>query len=488
MYTKQSLYKKWPAFSALSTFLLVGTVGARPMPAQNTPQDNDSRSVQDREDRRVGLARFDQFLDSHREIAEQLRKDPSLVNDKQFVKNHPDLQTWLQQNPEIHEDLTKNPTVYMRQENRYDNGENTAYRRAVADFDRFLDSHRQTAEQLRKNPSLVNDRQFQKDHPDLTAYLQDHPDVRDKLGQNPNAFMRQENWYDRHDNGSPTNDMDRSDRDRADRNNNTADRDNNARSDRTDNDRDDEARAVNRSNADRDDQARSTRTDNDADRDNRSRRDQDYDRRDNDMNRDTRDRDTTHRELASFDRFLDSHREAAEQLRKNPSLVDDREFVKNHPELQTYLQDHPQVREELKENPNAFMQQENRYDARENEARYNRSDNDIDARGRRDYDRPDNDMNRNDRDRDSAHSSFGAFLGGHSEIAHQLSKDPSLVKRPEYLRDHPELQQYLDAHPDVRQRLMADPQHFVKSAQEFNAKTPATTPTSPTAPPPKSKQ
>ena len=62
-------------------------------------------------------------------------------------------------------------------------------------------------------------------------------------------------------------------------------------------------------------------------------------------------------ELASFDTFLDGHPEIAEQLRRNPSLVDDREYVNSHPELQTYLQDHPRVREELTENPRIFNEE-----------------------------------------------------------------------------------------------------------------------------------
>src|SRR5580700_8882429 len=81
--------------------------------------------------------------------------------------------------------------------------------------------------------------------------------------------------------------------------------------------------------------------------------------------RPVQDRDANREELANFDRFLDSHREIAEQVRKNPSLVDDREFVTNHPALQTYLQDHPAVRVQLRQNPNPFMQRVNRFDRRE---------------------------------------------------------------------------------------------------------------------------
>ncbi len=140
------------------------------------------------------LANFDQFLDSHRETAEQLRKDPSLVNNEQFVKSHPDLQAYLQQHPEVREEVKENPNAFMHQEARYERTENApatpnnrsgldrdTTRGELANFDKFLDSHRETAEQLRKDPSLVNNEQFVKSHPDLQAYLQQHPKCAKKL-------------------------------------------------------------------------------------------------------------------------------------------------------------------------------------------------------------------------------------------------------------------------------------------------------------------
>jgi hypothetical protein len=57
--------------------------------------------------------------------------------------------------------------------------------------------------------------------------------------------------------------------------------------------------------------------------------------------------DATRRQLASFDSFLDSHPEVAEQVRKDPSLVNNEEFVEKHGELKQYLQQHPEIREEL---------------------------------------------------------------------------------------------------------------------------------------------
>jgi hypothetical protein len=153
------------------------------------------------------------------------------------------------------------------------------------------------------------------------------------------------------------------------------------------------------------------------------------------------DRDRGRPELAEFDRFLDSHREIAEQLRKDPSLVDNQEFVKNHPALLDYLQEHPDVRGAIKSDPNAFMQQEARYDQRENVW-----------------------------DRDPSHPRYagiGEFLGNHTDVARQLGSDPSLLKNQEYMANHPELQAYLNAHPDVQQDLVQNPDHLVKAAQPY---------------------
>lgn len=155
--------------------------------------------------------------------------------------------------------------------------------------------------------------------------------------------------------------------------------------------------------------------------------------------RPAQDSDITRQELARFDQFLDSHREIAEQFRKNPSRVNDRTFVEQHQTLQTYLQEHPAVREELKENPNAFMRQEARFDRQE--------------------------------DMDRERAGFGEFLRSHSAISERLSRSPSLVKNQEFVATHPELQEYLKAHPAAQTQLTQNPETFIRSAQQLNATT-----------------
>jgi len=129
--------------------------------------------------------------------------------------------------------------------------------------------------------------------------------------------------------------------------------------------------------------------------------------------------------------------------------------------LQTYLQEHPGVREEIKENPNAFMRQENRFDRQEDrrqEARFDHQE------FRREDERRDETSN-------GHMASFREFLGGHPDIARQVSKNPSVVKNDDYVKHNPELQGYLNAHPGVRGELMSDPQKFVKSTQQFSNST-----------------
>jgi hypothetical protein len=515
-----------------------------------------SKPVQVTDARQMELAQFDQFLDSHHEIAEQLRKDPSLVNNKGFVDKHPTLQSFMQEHPGVHEEVSEDPGAVMKQLSgsaRRDGGrDGDTTSKELAQFDGFMDGHREIAEQLRKNPSLVNNKDFVQKHPALQTYLQDHQGVREEIGQNPNAFMRQEDRFDHqgdardssatrrdndsaqpdkdnfarrdNDNGRRDNDVTRRDNDGtqrdkdnfARRDNDNGRRDNdatrrdndNAQRDkdgftRQDNDngrRDNDVTRRDNDNAQRDkdnfarrdnDNGRGdndvTRRDNDSaqrdkdsftrhdndngrrdndvtrrdndnaqrDKDSFARRDNDNGRRDNDaMRRDNdsaprdkdnfarRDNDTTRKEPARFDQFADSHREIAEQLRKDPSLVNNREFVEKHPALQAYLQDHPGVSAEMKQNPNAFTQRENQFDHHEGAS-----------------------------DNNTAHghmASFGEFLGGHSDVARQVSKDPSLVKNDDYVKSHPDLQAFVNAHPGMREEMKQNPQGFVKSAQQFN--------------------
>ncbi|HKS73239.1 MAG TPA: hypothetical protein VJQ82_08580 [Terriglobales bacterium] len=409
--------------ATLGALLSFGTSAvSQTAPAQNPAQPNPDIT-------RTELAHFDQFLDNHPETAEQLRKDPSLINDKDFIKTHTELQEFLEQHPGVREELRENPDQFMHREQRFDRREDAdrdrqqdqdfdrnrqqhqgdqdrqqdfdrdrqqnnndvdrdrqannqrhdddTTRRELANFDGFLDSHPEIAEQLRKDPSLVNDRKFVKNHEDLAQYLDSHPGVKEEYREHPNQFMSEEQRFDRHE---------------------------------------------------------------------------DFSRRG--------DNDVTRRELANFDGFLDSHPEIAEQLRKDPSLVNDRKFVKSHDALADYLDSHPGVKEEYREHPNAFMRDEQRFDRHEDRMM----------------------------DRDAELHGFGQFLGTHNNIAQQLAKNPKLAQNQEYVANHPDLQAYLQAHPAVQAQLKQNPQIVTQFTQQQNGTPKSTTTTTTPHVDPKPKQ
>jgi hypothetical protein len=354
--------RNWLATLALTT--LVWAAPGRAQSPSTTPKNGDDLV-------RWQLANFDQFLDNHPEVSEQLRKNPSLVDDKQFVENHPALQQYLQQHPEIRADI-QNPSAVMHQEERYertaDRDRNGITREEVVTMDRFLDQHPEVAEQLQKNPKLIDDQKWVANHPELQQFMAEHPKVRTEFDEHPYAFMHDE-----------------------DRLNHQTDRP-----------------------------------------------------------------DITRGELVRMDQFLDKHPEIAEQLQKDPKLIDDQKWVANHPELQQFMKSHPEVRQQFDEHPYAFMHDEDRL----NQLR-----------------------DHHDGDMDRGHlSSFHNFMQGHGTIAADISKNPTLATNDEYLQNHTELQAYLQANPEVKQQLSQNPQSFVKSAQETGTTTPGTAPKTTTTP------
>ncbi|HEY4841774.1 MAG TPA: hypothetical protein VIH78_07395 [Terriglobales bacterium] len=228
-------------------------------------------------------------------------------------------------------------------------------RRDIAEMDHFLDEHPEIAQQLRKDPSLIDNRKWVSDHPALQEYLQNHPQISATFRANPNLFMRDEERYDR----------------------------------------------------------------------------------------ETSDRNISRRDIVDMDRFLDAHPEIAEQLKKDPSLIDNRQWVANHPALQEYLKTHIDVSAAFRAHPDQFMRDEDRYDQNGDHFGGNRTSADDRNRGEL--------------------TGFGQFLGGHTTIAAELSSDPTLATNKEYLANHPELNEYLQAHPTVSQQLSADPQGVMSS-------------------------
>src|SRR2546422_7101246 len=64
-------------------------------------------------------------------------------------------------------------------------------------FRYYLDSHPEVAEGLRKDPNLINNPNWVSKHQELKDWLEDHPNARQELKENPTAFMHREKGFEK---------------------------------------------------------------------------------------------------------------------------------------------------------------------------------------------------------------------------------------------------------------------------------------------------
>src|SRR5258706_7643304 len=268
---------------------------------------------------RSDVALFDSFLDAHGDVDAQLRANPSLLTNEEYLEAHPQLQAFLNQHPQVQTQIKQNPSFFMERAKRFDaneagrrtNPNPDLTRQQVATMDQFLDKNPDVDRDLRRNPALVNSEEYLEAHPQLQAFLNQHPNVKEEIAENPRYFMQRQNRFDQQERSRGQNPNP----------------------------------------------------------------------------------DLTRQQVAAMDQFLDSHPDIDKTLSRNPWLIRNAEYLKEHPELQTFLNQHPEIREESAETPKYFMQRENRFDGRE-ASRQDSEDRDADKTRR------DQDFSR-DRDRDA---------------------------------------------------------------------------------------
>src|SRR5258707_8907226 len=357
--------------------------------AQEVPSQSSGRSE---------MAQFDAFLDAHAEIDAQLRANPSLLKNEEFLEAHPQLQSFIDQHPQVQTQVGQNPSLVMERERRFDANESRRTtnpnpdltRQQVSTMDQFLDKNPNVDRDLRRNPGLVNNAEYLQQHPELQTFLNQHPGVKEEISENPRYFMQRENRFDA---------------------------------------REQSRRGTNPN------------------------------------------PDLTRREVVEMDQFLDGHPDVDKTLRANPWLVRNAQYLKEHPELQTFLNQHPRLKEESAETPKYLMQREQQFDAREQGRRDRDRDSDRDREANRDRDI---DQRRSpDRDRDVSNRDVATvddFLDRHQDIAKSLQKKPELINDQSYLKRHKDLSEFLSEHPAVRQEVRANPSSFMRRENQFEAR------------------
>src|SRR5258708_3445290 len=382
-----------------------------------TTHSLNAQEAQSQSSGRSEMAQFAAFLDAHADIDAQLRTNPSLLKNAEFLEAHPQLESFINQHPRVQAQVGQNPSLLMDREKRFDaneprrttNPNPDLTRQQVITMDQFLDKNPNVDKDLRRNPGLVNNAEYLQQHPELQTFLNQHPNVNEEITENPRYFMQRENRFDA----------------------------------------------------------------------------QEQSRRGTNPNPDL-----SRREVAEMDQFLDSHPDVDKTLRANPWLVRNATYLKEHPELQTFLNQHPGLKEESAETPKYLMQREQQFDARER-GRQDRDrdfdrDRDANAQRDRDFDRDreanrDRDTSSTDRDMDRRRSTdrdvsnrdvttVDDFLDRHQDIAKSLQKKPELINDQSYLKRHKDLSEFLSEHPAVRQEVRANPSSFMRRESQFEAR------------------
>jgi hypothetical protein len=143
------------------------------------------------------VSRFDNgYLDEHPEIAERLARNPHLVDNPQFLANHPGLDDYFSHHPEVREELQNHPDRFMTRERYYEKYGEHDGAHPLATTDRYMDSHPEVAQQLNRDPALVDNRGYVDSHPGLHEYLENHPVARRDWKSHPFRYMTAERRYD----------------------------------------------------------------------------------------------------------------------------------------------------------------------------------------------------------------------------------------------------------------------------------------------------
>ena len=216
---------------------------------------------------------FTQFLLNHPGQLKQLQQNPALLNDPNFLAQHPQLQTFLNNHPGVAQQVKSNPAAFVNDTSRFiAHGREITPAQAGA-TDNFLVNHPKIAHELQQTPGLIDDKGYLAQHPQLQQFLDNHPDIRKEWTEHPVDFE--------HHN----------------------------------------AQAEKRINADDLSQGQATGT----------------------------------------DQFLANHPQIAQQLSKNPGLIDNKEYLAQHQQLQQFLNNHPEIQDMWKQHPERFQQHLEQY-------------------------------------------------------------------------------------------------------------------------------
>jgi hypothetical protein len=147
------------------------------------------------------VSNFNNFLNKHPKMSAELSRNPQLVDNPNFIANHPELHEFMQNHQGVREELKKTPGQFMSRDWRYEwyRGGHGITRHELGTADKYFDHHADVYQALSKDPALIGNHEYVENHPGLHEYLEDHPYARREFKSHPYRFIRREHRYDRHE-------------------------------------------------------------------------------------------------------------------------------------------------------------------------------------------------------------------------------------------------------------------------------------------------
>ena len=101
----------WMTTAALAAGLMATANAQMPAPLRNGSVPAARRHVP--------RNHFDEYLDHHPEVREDLRRHPGLANNSNYLAHHPGLNNYLGHHPGVRNQFQKHPKAFMNREKRY---------------------------------------------------------------------------------------------------------------------------------------------------------------------------------------------------------------------------------------------------------------------------------------------------------------------------------------------------------------------------------
>lgn len=170
--------------------------------------------------------------------------------------------------------------------------------------------------------------------------------------------------------------------------------------------------------------------------------------------------------------YLNGHPDVAQQLAGDPALVDNHQFMESHPGLREYFASHPEVREEIRHHPYRFMSREDQLNNWQGHYWPHNWTGNV-------HPYPTGGWGNggygggygngyNGGSNGAAWRFDHGYLSEHPEVAQQLAQNPSLADNPQFMANHPGLDEYLEHHPQVRTDLRQHPYWFMGREDRAN--------------------